>query len=132
MKTLCFTLKSELYPHAVVFYVGSMPSRTTIHAICTKAGLCDENDEIGDVSSVNGSGCVLAFDDGCFVWLHTPTKKNKPFFHATVAHEMIHIIISLSKAVSSTVCGENDEMYAYYVGWLVDNLYERLEKAQMI
>lgn len=115
VKTNKFTL--EIHPYnSYLTVIFSEDVDQTMLQISEKIGL--EEDE-----SRNGDGWFLEESDGSYIIIlsHTPTPD-------VVAHEALHAVFAVLKRAGIRHSEENDETFTYVLGFIVRNIYKRLDK----
>lgn len=119
-KPVIVVCKSDVYPHTVVFYIGEKPDDATVGRLARRNGLWNGKGKRPTVGS--GGAATVSFGDGSIVWLN----RNSDRFMSQFAHEMVHVLNNLSDQIGEKQTYMNDELFAYFAGWLAKKLFKRI------
>ncbi len=123
-KPLVFRVKSDLYPHEILFWVGPKPTPEELGKACRRRGIWNGEGKAPDVG--NGRGATLHFKHACVVWLDSGDIGNGPLFLSTFNHELVHALVHASDFLGCQLSYKTDEFHAYYAGFITKQAMKRI------
>ena len=120
-----FLLKSDLYPHKVVFCIGPRPSEAECGKITKRFRLWNGRGR-PPYTGEDSNASTITFGGGCMVWL--PRTPKTPDDLGSFMHEMIHVAVNAGEQMGCQIRDGSEEFHAYYIGWLTRQFFGRTAK----
>lgn len=125
MKGKNFIVPLVIYPFDIMFSIGQ--SDRGLMKILKKRlpktafDICKQDECLLSFNEMDNGRTLMIKDGG-----QTIIRVNKNPSHATIAHEIFHAISFLLIKLNMPLSLENDEAYAYLIGYVTEQFYKNI------
>lgn len=122
VKSKIFKVTVDIYPLVLAVIVNATNEES--YKTLVKLNVDEKCARAMDLSDTE-AGKANIFDRSLGV-IRITRKLNTPEFHATLNHELFHIVIEFLKDMGIILDDNSEEAYAYLIGYLTTEIYKKL------
>lgn len=122
MKHRNFIIPFVIYPFDVMFSIGQTDDEVRIEL--EKYLNIERMDLLMDACELKKSfGLAVRLWEGGSFLIRIKGNPNSAKFHATVNHEIFHVVHDLLDGIGIKLSNDSEEAYAYVIGYLTEQFY---------
>lgn len=121
-KSKILKITTDVYPLVLLVMINTTNEES--YKTLIKWNLSEDSAESMDLIN-NEVGKANVFDIS-FGVIKINRKLNTPEFHATLSHEIFHIVMEFLKNIGITFDSNSEEAHAYLISYLTEQIYKKL------
>lgn len=119
-----FSFYCEIYKVQIYIYFGDIDDK--LHTFLRHLKSKGYDREWHERICKSSLGVVAKYERNLSLWMPRPPKTARE--HATLVHEITHLVMYISDMCGIKYTEDNDEPFAYLAGWVARKIFDKILK----